>query len=593
MAWISTTSDIPVDGACVHVTATRFADFTVRSYQGPLAGASFAVDTGEHHVKATAYPEPCDAEPAQPPWVAEEQNVTLSGGANRIELRFHRSAGTTIDPIFDDESATLVRPGSRVRIGGGYEDAAGPGYALDGWDIKSIPVPPASGSPQTLFRIVHTGLPYPPRGLAVAGGQFIVQLSEPSAPLSVYDGAGARVATWPVDYGPTAIRWTWTDGIEAIDDTHFVRTGWLDTPIQCETSCVQSGIEVLELVNGPSGPRLTVQQQIPLAPPYNRIYPVGVTPLGNHYAVSIIDNAGSTRLLRVDLFGSVLAAGSEIPLADVEGIFDAGGRIGGLDYRGNLALYDATTLAPLGLPADYRLGVDFVGAQRIAWLPSPRFQYAVVSATEQQRMLVNADATTSPEYTLLHGYDSPAGLAYKPDTDQLLIMNRVPPIDPITMTRIPTVDVFSVTPQAKVSSIQLHDLPLPVRVVSLAYVAQTQLLATSYVRPGAVNDPIEAVVYLHDLTGALVRTFSLAPFGFVKVESVDYLPASAELLLVAKDATGTRRLVVTTTTGQPLRSYRADELEGPLDLAPMSDGPFAGDIGVLEQGAAIVRIHLP
>jgi hypothetical protein len=145
-----------------------------------------------------------------------------------------------------------------------------------------------------------------------------------------------------------------------------------------------------------------------------------------------------------------------------------------------------------------------------------------------------------------------------------------------------------------VTSLVLRDVPLPVRSQTLAYIPQGALIATHYARPGAVPDAtLDPVVYLHDFTGALVSTFSLQAYGFVDIGSIDYLPASNELLIRATDFTGTQRLVVTTTAGKPKRSYRTDELEHPIDFAPMTDGPFAGDIGALETASSYVRIRLP
>ena len=590
-ALISTTTTVPDDGACAHVVATRLADFTVHEYLGPLTGGSLDVALGEHRVTATAFPAPCNAEPADAPWTAEQQLVTFAAGLNRVELRFHRAGTeTTIDPVFDDESP-LVRSGSRRRIGGAYEDAAGPGYAIDDWNIVSLAVPPATQSSTTLFRLAGSGLPYSPRGLAATTTGFVVQVSEPGA-LYFYDGT-TPLTTWPVDYGADQIRWTYTDGLEAIDDTHFVRTGWLDTPVQCETTCVQAGIEVLELVTGPDGARARVTQQIALPPPYNTQFAVGVAAIGTagtSFAVTVLDDHQTTLLL-IDAAGTVLAASTIAP--GVEGVFDAaGGRIGTLDYHGSLALYDATTAAPLGQTADYRRGIDLVVPAAIAWLPAPRERLVLASGADRRLVTVGPDGSSSPAY-FPASYDNPSGLDYKADTEQLVITNRVPPIDETTNRRIPTVDFLSASTFALASSIQLRDVPLPVRTQSLAYLGSSKLIATIYGRPGAVPDAIDAVVYLHDLSGALVRTFSLAPYGFVDLESASYLASSDELLLLAKDFTGTRRLVVTTTTGTPVRSYRTDELDGPLDLAPMTDGPYAGDVGVLEDAGSYVRIRQP
>src|SRR5688572_12270713 len=57
---------IPVDGECAHITSMRLADFATRNYVGPLDGAAFNAPKGETRITATAYPLPCDSEPAEP-----------------------------------------------------------------------------------------------------------------------------------------------------------------------------------------------------------------------------------------------------------------------------------------------------------------------------------------------------------------------------------------------------------------------------------------------------------------------------------------------------------------------------------------------
>src|SRR5882672_3599392 len=72
-AYIGASGVIPNDAQCTHITATRLADFHVSTYQGPLAGGSFKVGSGETRVTATAFPPPCSQEPVDPPWIADEQ----------------------------------------------------------------------------------------------------------------------------------------------------------------------------------------------------------------------------------------------------------------------------------------------------------------------------------------------------------------------------------------------------------------------------------------------------------------------------------------------------------------------------------------
>jgi hypothetical protein len=51
---------------------------------------------------------------------------------------------------------------------------------------------------------------------------------------------------------------------------------------------------------------------------------------------------------------------------------------------------------------------------------------------------------------------------------------------------------------------------------------------------------------------------------------------------------------VTTPNGTPVRSYRTDEITGALDLAPVTSGAFAGQLGVVfPEPSEFARITLP
>ncbi len=151
------TGTIPTDGRCTHITSTRLSDFAVSSYQGPLGGAEFTVNVGEAHVTATAYPEPCSAEPAEPPWIADEQIANFTGGANVLVLSFHSSASVTIDPEFEQPGEIAVRPGTGARLARNGEDVAGPGFALDGWNVTALTLPPAAPTETVLFSVRGQG----------------------------------------------------------------------------------------------------------------------------------------------------------------------------------------------------------------------------------------------------------------------------------------------------------------------------------------------------------------------------------------------------------------------------------------------------
>jgi hypothetical protein len=228
-AYIGTTGTIPADATCTHIVATRLADFVVSEYKGALSGGVFSVQAGESRVTATAYPPPCSAEPAQPPWIADEQITTFTDGANTLMLRFHANTQVAIDPTFDDINPlhVTVRPGSPIRTGRNGEDAAGPNYSLDGWEIKRIALPPEAPSETVLFSTEGKGaLAFSPRGLAaMPDGTFAVQLSAPAEPLRQFSATGDFLEFWSVIYPAGATPFDNTDGLEAIDATHLSAPG--------------------------------------------------------------------------------------------------------------------------------------------------------------------------------------------------------------------------------------------------------------------------------------------------------------------------------------------------------------------------------
>ena len=70
-------------------------------------------------------------------------------------------------------------------------------------------------------------------------------------------------------------------------------------------------------------------------------------------------------------------------------------------------------------------------------------------------------------------------------------------------------------------------------------------------------------------------------------------PATDELIVAARDMKGTLRFVVTSATGQPLRSYRTDAVQGVTDLAQLAPGADSPMLGVLiGQPSEYVRITL-
>ena len=67
---------------------------------------------------------------------------TFVTGANTVTLNFHQTVDANINPNFDNTQPLVVRDGSQVRISRNGEDIAGPNFALDGWEVKRVTLPP-------------------------------------------------------------------------------------------------------------------------------------------------------------------------------------------------------------------------------------------------------------------------------------------------------------------------------------------------------------------------------------------------------------------------------------------------------------------
>src|SRR5262249_29610712 len=163
----------------------------------------------------------------------DDQIATFAAGANTVHLAFHADVTVGVDPSFDTDAAVAVRDGTRVRTGRNGEDAAGPDLALDGWGGSRIALPAGGGGgPPGATPLCGlggrggaAGLPSSPRGLArLPDGRLVAQVSETDQPLRVFDAAGNFVASWPIAYAAGQYHWDVTDGIEAIDSDHLVRT---------------------------------------------------------------------------------------------------------------------------------------------------------------------------------------------------------------------------------------------------------------------------------------------------------------------------------------------------------------------------------
>jgi hypothetical protein len=266
----------------------------------------------------------------------------------------------------------------------------------------------------------------------------------------------------------------------------------------------------------------------------------------------------------------------------MEGLFaTADGRLGALDYRGALRMYNAGDVTPRpGESASFADGAGFGFPRALAW-NSATSTFLALSAT---RRVVSATPDFGAITDLpidLSGYIDPRAMDYRADADQVAIADRVPPVDTATGTRLPRIDYYDLATSALAGSTTLAGVPANLRMFSIAYVAGRQEILSHFRKPGSPPDPIDSVVYTHRLDGSLARALDLRPLGIQRIFTVNYLPATDEILCTVVDITGQVRLVVTSPTGQPRRSYRADPIAGVSEVAPITSGPHLGDLGVV------------
>jgi hypothetical protein len=591
---------IPSDGQCAHIIVTRLADFQSTEFRGLLAGATIKAPLGEGRVTATAYPTPCGSEPAAAPWTADAQTVTFVKGANTVTLNFHQTVDAGIDANFDDTKPLVVRAGSQVRISRNGEDTAGPNFALDGWEVKQLTLPPAAVSETVVFSLEGKGVDYTPRGMArMPDGSFVFQLAEVLTPLYSFSATGAPLGRWPISYPAGTTQWDNTDGLEAIDATHLVRTGWLNKPIGCDAAgdhCKQSGIEILEKKTAADGSTFVqVVNQIFLpelaTEALNAEYPVGVAPVGARFAVTLLPDSGTTLVL-LNADGTVAAGPKAMPAAeDIEGLFDDGaGRLVGVGYTGNLTTYSDSDLTPrAGETGNVGEGVGFGAPLRLAWRSAGAGSFL---AWNGQRLV-----SATPDFGAIGdlGIDSSSSvntisdLEYKPDTDELLLLDRFP------AGGAPTVVAYNLTTRAQTTTVTLQPgLSVTLRPWGVAYIPSTHQLVAHYRRAGSADATLDAVAFVHNADGTLATKFDLAKWGFTRINSVRYDSVHDQLVFLAVDAGGVVRIVTTDRAFAPKRSYRTDALPDLAELAPMSTGPFAGDFGVVQsQPSYFARVLLP
>src|ERR1043165_1607168 len=281
----------PDDAACTHITLTRLSDFSITEFRGNLDGAAFQARAGDNHVDAIAYPPPCANEPAIPPWRADEQLVELVSGSNVLHLQFNSDVEVVVDPTFDGQGGPVaIEPGSRVRTGRNGEDAAGPNFSLDGWEVKTIGLPPGPHEETVLFSVEGKGLPYSPRGMAaLPDGRFVFPVAALDQPLHVFDAAGNPLDAWTqAPLAPGFVAWSSTDGLDAVDATHLVRTGLAETGFNCDAdgeNCTFSGIDVLAVEPAGGGSSVRVIHQFGLPLQAGVELAAGVIALSNAYLV--------------------------------------------------------------------------------------------------------------------------------------------------------------------------------------------------------------------------------------------------------------------------------------------------------------------
>ena len=598
---------IPPTGECAHITSVRLADFATRNYIGPLDGAVFNAPKGETRINATAYAPPCDPEPAEPNWIADEQIVFLVEGANAIHLDFRPNVVVGVDPTFwDDQDPQLViQPGSEVRTGRNFEDGASPNYAVDGWDVMQVTLPPTGGggtpTSTMLFSTRTSPLPYTPRGMArMPDGRFVFQVAESNAPLQVFDGAGTWNESWPVQLDPGMTQFDSTDGLERIDATHLVRTAFLNVPLNCPDfegpDCIQSAIEILELRSGPSGNFAAVSQQFLLPFPYNVEYPLGVAPgPTGSFIVSTLPGGPDTRLIRLDAAGALIA-GPVALAGSNEGLFlnGAGGKLAALTYKGVLSMHVPSTLAPrAGEVLSYLLGAGVSIPSSLAWHAS----FGEFIALDIDNQVVHANETftfAEPRGFDSSGYILVSGLDVDVVNGELIVIDRVPPIEPGSGQRLARIDRYDDIDFGYLGSTILQGVPADVRQQTLS-IAQGNLVLTHYRRPGGVYDPsLDPTIFVHQMDGSLLYNINLAAWGVRRILSLSALPASNETALIGTDPDGTVRLMVIDSTGTPVRSYRTDAIFNLTDMAPITSGPFAGQVGVVTgQPSTFLRIAAP
>jgi hypothetical protein len=588
------------DQQCMQIDAMRFSDFSHTGYLGPTNGARFNTREGDTRITAIAFGGNCNVPPPwdEAPWVADQLVVTLNRGRNDVLLTFRPNALVVVDTDFQDQPPLVATEELRADIGRNGEDVAfagGHAYGLDGWDVVRLDLPApgegaGAGTQTPLFSTQGppAGIPYSPRGLAATpGGLLVFAVGEPFQNVWAFTEAGAFVETWNIlPRPPGMLDPDFTDGFDAIDEEHFVRTGLVQQGFNCdENGCAQNSLlEILEKVHNPDGSTsLQITEQIPLT----GTDVLGVTAVGGRFAVSFIPFQEPGNLSLIEADGTVVANAEG---ASLEGLFHdpANGRIGAVSYGGSLTMFTDDTLVATGDTAHYPDALGANAPASIAW-SSTTNEYIVLATTDDYHFtMASEDGATGS--TVAADFSSillPSSVEYLPGPQQIAVLDRFPPQDNVSLG--PRITLYGAGGGAPVGTIILGGIARPFRSIGLGYIASIDELVSTHRTPGnPVND---AKFYRHDLAGNLTWVGDLGPWGMQRISSASWLPATDELIFLGVDTGGTPRWVVTDHSGNPHRSYRAD---GVIDGAPITSGPSFGKLGAVNgQPSELVRLSLP
>jgi hypothetical protein len=392
------------------------------------------------------------------------------------------------------------------------------------------------------------------------------------------------------------IAFNFTDGLDSIDATHFVRTVYSSRGV-CNADrshCQRGALEVLELTRDVQGTSIAqVVQQFFLPDGPDEAYPVGVASLGGGtFAVSYLPDSNSELLVMNDQRG-LLAGPVAIP-GDVEGLaLTDDGRLAAVRYDGQVDMFDAFTLAQRPETGSYRLGAGVSTPQGLAWDSARSLFLTIDNGTH----IMGAQADFSSAFDLdfdLGNLTQAYAVVYRADTDEVLIGDSFGFDDEGGLAT--TLTVFDGLVPTPARTIVLAGIvPTTARATGTAFVASRAQLVTVVSRAsGNPNPALEAVAFVHDADGNQVGKIDLSKVGMKRLFRVAYLPLTDELLFFGSVAGGKTRLVVTDAVGKPERSFRSGAFETTSGFAQVTSGAFIGQLASVELDPAFFfRATLP